>query len=49
MQDVVKNTGIYLDNVQNKTRGPSYWKFDNSLCDDIDYCCELNEVGSCMD
>ena len=34
MQDAVKNTGIspaHLDNVQNKTRGPSYWKFNNSL------------------
>ena len=35
---------LHLDNVQNKTQGPSYWKFNNSLCDDVDYCCELNEL-----
>ena len=35
---------LHLDNVQNKTRRPSYWNFNNSLCDDVDYCRELNEL-----
>ena len=32
-----------LDNVQNNAREPSHWKFDNSLCDDVVYCRELNK------
>ena len=38
---------IYLniDVTPNSVRGPSYWKFNNSLCDDVKFCHELNAIA----
>ena len=33
---------VNIDNTLNNVRGPSYWKFNNSLCDDVEFCQAIN-------
>ena len=36
---------LNIDNVSNNIRGPSYWKFNNSLCDDVKFCQEIARLA----
>ena len=36
---------LHIENVNDKNRGPSYWIFNNSLCDDVEFCKALNDAA----
>ena len=36
---------LNFDNVSNSKRGPSYWKFNNSLCEDVEFCHSINRLA----
>ena len=36
---------LNFDNVLNNNRGPSYWKFNNSLCEDVEFCQSINRLA----
>ena len=36
---------LNFDNVSNSKRGPSYGKFNNSLCEDVEFCQSINRLA----